>query len=120
MNAFEKLIGESPEFQSVIRSAEIVAATDVTVLIEGDTGTGKELLAQALHTSSNRSDKSFITINCAALPESLGEAERGGQKKGAFTDSPHNGKNVKPPFLQAPGAYTRGLVFYTAMFYTAI
>ena len=85
MKAFEKLIGESPEFQSVIRSADIVAATDVTVLIEGDTGTGKELLAQAIHESSNRADKPFITINCAALPESLVESELFGHKKGAFT-----------------------------------
>ena len=85
MKAFEKLIGESPEFQSVMRSADIVAATDVTVLIEGDTGTGKELLAQAIHDSSNRLDKPFITINCAALPESLVESELFGHKKGAFT-----------------------------------
>ncbi|MDH5736476.1 MAG: sigma-54 factor interaction domain-containing protein, partial [Gammaproteobacteria bacterium] len=85
MNAFEQLIGESPEFLSVLRSAEIVAATDVTVLIEGDTGTGKELLAQAIHDSSNRSSKPFVTINCAALPEALVESELFGHKKGAFT-----------------------------------
>ncbi|MCW8855662.1 MAG: sigma-54 dependent transcriptional regulator [Gammaproteobacteria bacterium] len=85
MKAFEQLIGESPEFLSVIRSADIVAATDVTVLIEGDTGTGKELLAQAIHESSNRVEKPFVTINCAALPESLVESELFGHKKGAFT-----------------------------------
>ncbi|MDH5765178.1 MAG: sigma-54 dependent transcriptional regulator [Gammaproteobacteria bacterium] len=85
MNAFEKLIGESAEFKSVLRSAEIVAATDVTVLIEGETGTGKELLAQAIHESSSRNNKPFVTINCAALPESLVESELFGHKKGSFT-----------------------------------
>ncbi|TNF37388.1 MAG: sigma-54-dependent Fis family transcriptional regulator [Gammaproteobacteria bacterium] len=85
MTKFDMLIGESAEFQSVLRAAQIVAATDVTVLIEGDTGTGKELLAQALHQSSARADKAFITINCAALPETLVESELFGHKKGAFT-----------------------------------
>ncbi len=85
MNAFQNLIGKSAEIESVIRSAQIVSATDVTVLIEGETGTGKELLAQAVHQSSNRADKPFVTINCAALPESLVESELFGHKKGAFT-----------------------------------
>lgn len=85
MNAYGKLIGESAEFQAVIRSAQIIAATDVTVLIEGETGTGKELMAQAIHQSSQRVSKTFITINCAALPESLAESEIFGHKKGAFT-----------------------------------
>lgn len=82
---FSKLIGESAEFLSVIRSAQIVAATEVTVLIEGDTGTGKELLAQAIHATSPRADKPFITLNCAALPESIVESELFGHRKGAFT-----------------------------------
>lgn len=85
MSAFNQLIGQSAEFQNVIRSAQIVAATDVTVLIEGDTGTGKELLARALHESSQRADQAFITINCAALPEALVESELFGHKKGSFT-----------------------------------
>ena len=85
MSVFSKLIGQSAEFQNVIRSAQVVAATDVTVLIEGDTGTGKELLARALHESSQRADQAFITINCAALPESLVESELFGHKKGSFT-----------------------------------
>lgn len=100
MNRFNMLIGESAEFQSVIRAAQIVAATDVTVLIEGDTGTGKELLAQALHQSSLRHDKAFITINCAALPESLVESELFGHKKGAFTGA----LNDQPGYIkQAEG-----------------
>ncbi len=85
MSAFNNLIGQSAELLNVIRSAQIVAATDVTVLVEGDTGTGKELLARALHESSLRADQAFITINCAALPEALVESELFGHRKGAFT-----------------------------------
>ncbi|MCW9014266.1 MAG: sigma-54 dependent transcriptional regulator [Gammaproteobacteria bacterium] len=85
MSDVQTLIGESVEFQAVMRSAQIVAATDVTVLIEGDTGTGKEVLAQEVHRSSQRADKPFITINCAALPEQLVESELFGHVKGAFT-----------------------------------
>lgn len=90
MNAYKTLIGDSAEFQAVIRSAQIIASTDVTVLIEGDTGTGKELMARAIHQSSHRADKTFITINCAALPESLAESELFGHKKGAFTGAVDN------------------------------
>ena len=90
MNAFKSLIGESAEFLAVLRSAQIVAATDVTVLIEGDTGTGKELLARAVHDASPRADKAFITLNCAALPESIVESELFGHRKGAFTGAVDN------------------------------
>ncbi len=86
MNAFERhLIGHSPEFAAVLRSAQIAAATDVTVLVLGESGTGKELLAHALHQHSRRDGKPFITINCAALPEALAESELFGHRKGAFT-----------------------------------
>lgn len=84
------LLGNSPEFNSVIRSAKIIAATDVTVLVQGESGTGKELLAQALHRSSPRRDAPFIAINCAALPESLVESELFGHRKGAFTSATEN------------------------------
>lgn len=79
------LLGNSPEFTSVIRSANIIAATDVTVLVLGESGTGKELLAHALHRSSPRREAPFVAINCAALPESLVESELFGHRKGAFT-----------------------------------
>ncbi|WP_460027090.1 sigma-54 interaction domain-containing protein [Methyloparacoccus murrellii] len=87
---FEKLIGQSPNFESLLRSARMVAATDVTVLIVGETGTGKEVLAQALQQHSPRSGKPFITINCAALPESLVESELFGHRKGSFTGATAN------------------------------
>jgi transcriptional regulator with GAF, ATPase, and Fis domain len=82
---FENMIGQSPNFESLLRSARMVAATDVTVLITGETGTGKEVLANALQRHSPRADKPFITLNCAALPEALAESELFGHRKGAFT-----------------------------------
>ncbi|SCZ63651.1 sigma-54 interaction domain-containing protein [Thiohalomonas denitrificans] len=86
MSSFEKeLLGDAPEFQAVIRSAEVIAATDVTVLILGESGTGKELLARAVHARSRRAEAPFVTINCAALPEGLAESELFGHCKGAFT-----------------------------------
>jgi DNA-binding NtrC family response regulator len=86
----DTLLGNAPEFKSVIRSAQIVAATDVTVLILGESGTGKELLARALHQASPRREGPFITINCAALPENLVESELFGHRKGAFTGAHDN------------------------------
>lgn len=85
MVMFDKLVGQSPNFESMLRSARMVAATDVTVLIIGETGTGKEVLAHALQQHSPRASKPFITINCAALPEALVESELFGHKKGSFT-----------------------------------
>ncbi|QJD29162.1 sigma-54 interaction domain-containing protein [Methylococcus geothermalis] len=82
---FEVLIGQSPGFEALIRSARLVAATDVTVLIVGETGTGKELLAQALQQCSLRAAKPFVTLNCAALPASVAESELFGHRRGAFT-----------------------------------
>ncbi|HEC07253.1 MAG TPA: sigma-54-dependent Fis family transcriptional regulator [Thiolapillus brandeum] len=89
----EAFIGNSPEFLAVQRSAKVVAATDVTVLITGETGTGKELLAKTIHRASKRNDTAFITLNCAALPDNLIESELFGYRKGAFTgaDRDHTG-----------------------------
>ena len=86
-DAFASIIGRSPAIESLIRSAQIVAAADVPVLIEGDTGTGKELLARALHQSSSRADKPMVTINCAALHADIVEASLFGHEAGAFTDA---------------------------------
>jgi DNA-binding NtrC family response regulator len=85
MNPFSSIVGQSPALESLLRSAGIAAMTDVTILIKGETGTGKEVLANALQKASPRANKPFITLNCAALPESLIESELFGHKKGAFT-----------------------------------
>ena len=90
MGHFKTIIGHSPSLESIIRSAKMVAATDVTVLIKGETGTGKELFANAIQQESNRADKPFICLNCAALTESLIESELFGHKKGAFTGAATN------------------------------
>jgi DNA-binding NtrC family response regulator len=79
------LIGESEAIRSVVRVAEEVARSEVTVLIEGESGTGKELVARLIHTKSARAKKPFIFVNCAALTESLVEAELFGHAKGSFT-----------------------------------
>jgi len=79
------MIGSSPAMQSVYRMARLVAKRVTTVLITGPTGTGKELVARALHTLSPRSAKPFIVVNCAAIPESLLESELFGYSRGAFT-----------------------------------
>ncbi len=97
MNNFNTVIGQAPAFESLLRSAQVVAATDVTVLIKGDTGTGKEVLASTIQQHSKRADKPFITLNCAALPEGLVESELFGHKKGAFTGANSN----KPGLFQS-------------------
>jgi formate hydrogenlyase transcriptional activator len=79
------MIGESPAFQAVLRGIQVVAPTDATVLIQGETGTGKELVARALHDLSTRSKRSFIKVNCAAIPATLLESELFGHEKGSFT-----------------------------------
>lgn len=93
MNHFAQLIGQSAELQQVLNTARIISCTDVTVLIEGDTGTGKELFAKAMHNASPRCKQAYIPVNCAALPEALVESQLFGHKKGAFTgaDSNHDG-----------------------------
>lgn len=79
------MIGDGPAFQSVLKSVQIVAPTDSTVLILGETGTGKELVARAIHELSSRSKGSFVKVNCAAIPASLLESELFGHEKGSFT-----------------------------------
>ena len=84
-NGFEGIVGRSAELREVLDQIRTVAATDSTVLIEGETGTGKELIAQAIHTNSRRSDRPFVKLNCAAIPLGLLESELFGHEKGAFT-----------------------------------
>jgi formate hydrogenlyase transcriptional activator len=82
---FKEIIGSSPGLKSVLSQVETVAPTDSTVLIAGETGTGKELIARAVHEQSLRVDRPFIKLNCAALPAGLIESELLGHERGAFT-----------------------------------
>jgi formate hydrogenlyase transcriptional activator len=82
---FDEIVGESTGLRQVLRQIEQVAPTDATVLIQGETGTGKELLARALHRLSARHERTFIKLNCAAIPAGLIESELFGHEKGAFT-----------------------------------
>jgi PAS domain S-box-containing protein len=82
---FEEIVGSSPALQTVLSSIVKVAPTDSTVLITGETGTGKELIARAIHKHSQRSGQAFISVNCASIPSSLIASELFGHEKGAFT-----------------------------------
>ena len=90
---FDDILTRSPLMEAVLRSAHLIAQTDASVLITGESGTGKELVARAMHTASPRRKHAFITVNCAALPETLAESLLFGHRKGAFTgaDSQHIG-----------------------------
>ena len=82
---FDHIVGNSPALEAVLKKVERVAPTSATVLIEGETGTGKELLAKAIHNISPRYDRPFVKVNCAAIPLDLLESELFGHEKGAFT-----------------------------------
>src|SRR5882762_867608 len=81
----EEIVGNSPALQKVLNRVAKVAPTDSTVLITGETGTGKELIARAIHKTSKRSGRAFVSVNCAAIPQELIASELFGHEKGAFT-----------------------------------
>ncbi|HEY1817642.1 MAG TPA: sigma 54-interacting transcriptional regulator [Kofleriaceae bacterium] len=91
---FDNIIGESPAMKAVFNQLERVIDTRATVCIEGETGTGKELIASAIHYQSQRRDKMFVAQNCAALPENLLESELFGHKRGAFTSADSDKKGL--------------------------
>ncbi len=88
--AFQDLVGKSAKMQRVYESIQMVAKTDFTVLITGESGTGKDLTARAIHALSERSDRALVTVNCPTVPENILESELFGYKKGAFTHATQN------------------------------
>jgi len=97
---FDELIGESPPMRKLVNRLTRISDSETSVLITGETGTGKELVAQALHKQSRRCEAPFIAVNCAALPDMLLESELFGHKRGAFTDAKTERKGL---FLHAHG-----------------
>jgi len=97
---FSQVIWKSPRMEQIVRTAQRIANSDTLVLITGENGTGKETLAQAIHYESDRKEARFVSVNCAALPESLLETELFGNEKGAFTGAVYSRKGK---FEQANG-----------------
>jgi formate hydrogenlyase transcriptional activator len=87
---FDEIVGNSPALLEVLQKVEMAAPTDATVLLHGETGTGKELIARAIHSRSTRKARAMVTVNCGAIPAGLVESELFGHVKGAFTGALHN------------------------------
>ncbi len=100
-NPFENMVGKSEPMLKAFRTIQMLAKTDVTVLILGETGTGKDLAARAIHALSKRRHRAMVTVNCPALPENILESELFGYRKGAFTDATSDKKGL---FKEADGS----------------
>jgi transcriptional regulator with PAS, ATPase and Fis domain len=87
MKIFQGIVGNSHKMQEIYKAIELAASTDVAVLIQGETGTGKELVSRAIHNLSKRASGAFVPVNCAAIPRELAESELFGHEKGAFTSA---------------------------------
>ena len=107
---FQGIIGKSPAIQKVLEQVAIVAPTDSTVLLHGETGTGKELVAQAIHKLSSRCERTFVRMNCAAIPSGLLESELFGHEKGAFTGALMQRKGRFELADRAPCFWTRSVI----------
>ena len=88
--AFQNLVGQSPAMQRVFETVQMVAKTELTVLITGESGTGKDLVARAIHSLSDRRERPFVAVNCPTVPEAILESELFGYRKGAFTHATQN------------------------------
>ena len=97
---FDEIVGKSPVMQKLYDKLSRIVDSDASVLLTGESGTGKELVARSIHSSSSRSDKPFVPVNCGALPEALMESELFGHEKGAFTDAKSNRSGM---FAEADG-----------------
>lgn len=95
---FREMVGRSPKLERIFQTIQLISKTDVTVLITGESGTGKDLAARAIHAMSDRTDRAFIAVNCPNLPESILESELFGHSKGAFTDATSDKRGL---FLEA-------------------
>lgn len=109
-NAFEaEIIGESLSLKKVLKQVETVAPTGSTVIIQGETGTGKELIARAIHNLSSRRDRAFVSTNCASIPAGLLESELFGHERGAYTGAVARGIG-RFAFAAMSGVRPRGLL----------
>ena len=108
---FTIYLGKSAAMQQVYQQIRDVARVDSTVLIEGETGTGKELVARAIHASSHRKDKPFIAVNCAGLTESLLSSQLFGHKRGAFTGAIEDHQGLWKPPTAAPCCWMRSAIY---------